>query len=442
MPNLSRITLICLILTAVTIGAFWQLKDNGFITYDDPAYISENPQVQGGLSRSGFLWAFSATTVAGNWHPLTWLSHMLDCQLYGVNPRGHHLTSLFIHLVNTLLLFWVWVRLTKRLWPSALVAALFAVHPLHVESVAWAAERKDVLSAFFWLTTMWAYLRYVERPGMGRYLLLPLSFALGLMAKPMLVTEPFVLLLLDYWPLGRWPQRPVVNSGRKKGKPTPGSGPHPAAWRLAWEKAPLFVLAAISCLITIIMQKGAGAVASMDKLPLGARLSNALVAYVSYLVKMLWPRNLAVFYPHPLSGFPGWQIAGAGLLLAGVTALVLRGARRYPYLPVGWFWYLGTLAPVIGIVQVGAQAMADRYTYLPLIGVFIILAFGAADLGAGRRPRQLALAASFSLALLACLIFSWRQAGYWRNSQTIFTQDLAVTGNNSIAYSNLGRAYD
>jgi protein O-mannosyl-transferase len=447
LPSLPRIAVVGLILTVLTISAFWQLKDNGFINYDDISYVTENPQVQGGLGRAGFLWAFT-TTAAGNWHPLTWLSHMLDWQLFGANPQGHHLSSLFFHVVNTLLLFLVMVRLTRRLWPSALVAALFALHPLHVESVAWASERKDVLSGFFWLITMWAYLHYVERPGTWRYLLILLSFALGLMAKPMLVTEPLVLLLLDYWPLGRWPTKPVATAGRRRGQAAPEPEPRRAAGRLMWEKAPLFALAAVSCPITIMAQKGSEAVISMDLLPLGNRVANALVAYVNYLAKMLWPQNLAIFYPHPLSGLPyslglaWWQIVGAGLALMGITTLALRGRRRFPYLPVGWFWYLGTLVPVIGLVQVGAQAMADRYTYIPLIGIFIILAFGAADLAAGIKRRQVALTALFGLALVACLFLTWRQVGYWRDSETLLVHAAAVTENNMMAYYALGQVYD
>ena len=449
LPSLPRIAVVGLILMVLTIGAFWQLKDNGFINYDDVAYVTENPQVQGGLSRAGFLWAFSATT-AGYWHPLTWLSHMLDWQLFGANPQGHHLSSLLFHVVNTLLLFLVMVRLTRRLWPSALVAALFAIHPLHVESVAWASERKDVLSAFFWLLTMWAYLRYVERPGTWRYLPVMVFFVLGLMAKPMVVTEPFVLLLLDYWPLGRWPQTPAVTGerGKRKGQAVPAPEPRRAAYRLLWEKVPLLALAAILVPITIIMQKKAWAVIDMELLPFWARMANALVAYVNYLVKMLWPLNLAIFYPHPLSGLPyslglaWWQIGGAGLILVGITILALRWGRRFPYLPVGWFWYLGTLMPVIGLVQAGGQAMADRFTYIPLIGIFIILAFGGADLAAARLRRRAVLTASFSLALLACLILTWRQVGYWKDSESIFSHALAVTENNFLAYANLGLAFD
>ena len=435
------IAAICLFLLGLTVGAFWQLKDNAFINYDDNVYVTDNPQVKDGLSFSGLGWAFTATSDA-NWHPLTWLSHMLDWQLYGANPRGHHLTSLFFHVVNTILLLLVLVRFTNRLWPSALVAALFALHPLHVESVAWVAERKDVLSAFFWLLTMWAYLRYVERPGAWRYLAVIATFTLGLMAKPMLVTEPFVLLLLDYWPLNRWSPGAQRAIGQRKAKPAPKSATGRGALHLVWEKMPLFALAATSCAITLLVQKGGGAVASTDIFPFGVRLSNALVAYVTYLFKMVWPINLAVFYPHPGPDLPGWQIVGAGLLLVACTSVAIRWARRFPYLPVGWFWYLGTLVPVIGLVQVGSQAIADRYTYIPLIGIFIILAFGSADLVSGRRRWQIKLASFCSLALVICVIFTWIQVGYWRNSTSLFSHALAVTEDNFIAYDKLGLAYE
>jgi tetratricopeptide (TPR) repeat protein len=439
MPSLARKAAICLALAVLTISVFWQLKDHSFINYDDNLYITENLPVQAGLSSAGLLWAFE-TTATGNWHPLTWLSHMLDWQLYGANPGGHHLTSLILHVINTLLLFLIMARLTKRLWPSALVAALFALHPLHVESVAWASERKDVLSAFFWLLTMGAYLRYAESPGTWRYLPVTVCFALGLLAKPMAVTEPFVLLLLDYWPLGRWPDRPAAAAGKRQGQSSPSPQVRRTACRLVWEKAPLFALAAISCLITYKVQQGA--MATVTALPLWARLGNALMSYVGYLVHLLWPLNLAVFYPYAANSLVWWKITGAALLLGGVTALAIRKARSIPYLPVGWFWYLGTLVPAIGLVQVGEQAMADRYTYIPLIGVFIILAFGAADLAAGQRRRQVALAVSGGLALLACLMLTWRQVGYWRDSATIFGRAVEVTENNYAAYNNLGLAYD
>jgi len=341
--------------------AFWQVKDHEFLGYDDQDYVTNNFIIQRGLTLDGLRWAFT-TIHFGNWHTLTWLSHMLDCQLYGLNPRGHHLTNLALHAANTVLLFLLLARITAALWPSAFVAALFALHPLHVESVAWVAERKDVLSSFFFLTTLWAYARYAAAPSLRRYLPVLFSFALGLMAKPMLVTLPFVLLLLDYWPLGRMaPETPIKMKGRKA-KRSADQRPKDQILGLVWEKAPLFALAAVSCVITLVGQKVA--MASLELTP-WSRIGNALVAYVSYLGKMVWPLNLAVFYPHPGNSLPLYQAVGASILLLGVTYLVLKKARRYPYLPVGWFWYLGILVPVIGLVQVGDQAMADRYTYIP-----------------------------------------------------------------------------
>lgn len=439
MSSPIRKALICLALMVLTTVAFWHLPENDFINYDDNLYVTENLQVQGGLSRAGLLWAMTATA-AGNWHPLTWLSHMLDWQLFGAKAGGHHLTSFILHVFNTLLLFLVLVRFSQRLWPSALVAALFALHPLHVESVAWASERKDVLSTCFWLLTMWAYLRYVERPGKWHYLLVMVCFTLGLMAKPMVVTLPFVLLLLDYWPLKRWPQRRAATGRPGRGKPPsqPASGQAP--WRLIWEKIPLLFLAALSCLITLLVQKQA--MPGIDLLPPAIRLANAMVAYVTYLGKLFWPLNLSVFYPYQTNTLAWWQPVAAALLLASLSGLVIRWGRKFPYLPVGWFWYLGTLVPVIGLVQVGEQAMADRYTYIPLIGIFIILAFGAADLAAGRRRRQVVLTASCGLALLACLVLTWRQVGYWQNSITLFGRALAVTKDNYLAYDKMGLAYD
>lgn len=302
---------------------------------------------------------------------------MLDCRFYGMSPGGHHLTNLLFHIANTLLLFFVLRRMTGALWQSAFVAALFALHPLHVESVAWVAERKDVLSTLFWMLTIWGYVRYVERPGIPRYLPALLFFSLGLMSKPMLITLPFVLLLLDYWPLGRFQFR--------------GSGGNHAnqrlfSLRLVWEKTPFFVLAAASSIVTYLVQKSGGAMGGMDLLPLNTRIANVLVSYVGYITKMIWPFRLAVFYPHPVP-LPVWQVGGASLLLVAISFLVIKGIRHRPYLAVGWLWYIGTLVPVIGLVQVGEQAMADRYTYVTLIGIFMIIAWGVPDFLARWRYR-------------------------------------------------------
>ena len=414
------------LLALLTFVVYHGLLRNDFITLDDRAYIVSNLHVTAGLTMRGIIWAFK-TNYQCNWHPLTWLSHMLDYTLYGGNPAGHHATSLLIHVANVLLLFFVLRRMTSRLgsaqagslWRSAFVAALFAIHPVHVESVAWAAERKDVLSAFFWLLTMWAYVRYTESPLRSRYALVMLTFALGLMAKPVLVTLPFVLLLLDYWPLDR-----LSTSRKSKDRWT----------NRVWEKVPLLIMSAASSLITYLVQRGA--MSPIDAIPIGARIANAIVAYQAYIWKMLWPNNLAIMYPHRFESLPHWLVLCSALLLAVMTSAVLM-ARKHRYVLVGWLWYLGTLIPMIGLVQVGLQAMADRYTYIPLIGLFIILAWGIGELGEGRAwgraMAPLACAAILALALVARI-----QVGYWKNTYTIFSHANKVTPNNHVALTELG----
>jgi regulator of sirC expression with transglutaminase-like and TPR domain len=444
---------------------FWQVNHCDFINYDDPLYVTENKNVQSGITMDGIQWAFT-TGHAANWHPLTWISHMLDVQLFGLQPQWHHLTNLLFHIVNTLLLFFVLYRMTKARWESAFVAALFALHPLHVESVAWVAERKDVLSTFFWMLTMGAYCYYVEQPKLQRYLIVVLFFALGLMSKPMLVTLPFVMLLLDYWPLQRFQQkksdqkiRTAVNKSvsgdRQKRK---AKSRHPVVeevsakkpadsgyqWALIrsllWEKIPLFALAALSSIVTYIVQQKGGTVSSFETVPLSIRTANAFVSYITYIGKMIWPNDLAVLYPR-VGLFPTWQIFGAVLLLIVVTLTVIWKAGRIPYLAVGWLWYIGTLVPVIGIVQVGFLARADRYTYLPLIGLFIMAAWGIPALIKNWRYRKEAVFAS-STAILVCLsIITWTQVRYWQNSITLFEHDLKVTDNNYTAYISRGAAY-
>ncbi len=467
MPKKKQILLISLLLAAAALIAFWQVMDCDFIRYDDGEYVTQNPHIQHGMTMEGIRWAFTTRHV-GNWHPLTWISHMLDVELFGFNPRWHHATNLLFHIANTLLLFLVFQRMTKALWPSAFVAVLFALHPLHVESVAWVAERKDVLSTFFWMLAMGAYVCYVERPGLQRYLAVIVFFALGLMAKPMLVTLPFVLLLLDYWPLRRFQPGKVaqeiraaanrpVSADRKKDKarkkqataagaltaqkpaarPDPWAGIRP----LFWEKIPFFILTALSCLVTFTAQQQAGAVRSIEAFPAGVRIANAFVSYVAYIGKMFWPANLAVLYPHPGLWPPG-QVWGAVFLLIAVTALIVWSAKRFPYFTVGWFWYLGTLVPVIGFVQVGSQAMADRYTYIPLIGLFIMAAWGIPELLKKWRFRKEALLAS-SLSILLCLFMvTWTQVGYWKDSLTLFDHTLNVTDHNSTIYYNRGVVYN
>jgi Flp pilus assembly protein TadD len=422
--------LIALILAVITVIAFWGVLGNQFIRFDDDTYITANPNVQTGLTSRNLLWAFNVG-YCGNWHPLTWISHMLDCRLFGLNPRGHHAVNLAFHVLNVLLLFFVLVRMTKSGWKSALVAALFAVHPLHVESVAWAAERKDVLSAFFWMLAMGAYVLYAERPSAGRYLAVMILFALGLTAKPMLVTLPLALLLLDYWPLGRL----------TFGKPAPKGSRSLRA--LAIEKIPLFVLCAGSAVITFIAQQRKEAVSSLDLIPLGVRIENALVSYASYIVKMLVPRNLAPLYPHPVAALPVWQVAGASLLLAAMTFFVIKARRSRPYLLVGWLWYIVTLIPVIGLVQVGGQAMADRYTYVPLIGLFIMGIWGMGDgetRGRGDTgARRLGMAAA-AVVLGALIIGTRIQVGYWHDEVSLFSHTLRSTRSNYVIHNSLGLA--
>ncbi|MGD0398957.1 MAG: tetratricopeptide repeat protein [Syntrophobacteraceae bacterium] len=485
----KQILLVCLLLTAAAIIAFQQLSQCDFINYDDDVYVTENIHIQDGITAQAIRWAFT-TGYAANWHPLTWMSHMLDVQLFDLKPRWHHLTNLLFHIANTLLLFCIFHRMTKAPWKSAFVAALFAIHPLHVESVAWVAERKDVLSTFFWMLTMVSYIHYVEQPRLKNYLAIFIFFALGLMAKPMLVTLPFTLLLLDYWPLQRLePKKSAqelstrVNeplyANKRKGKSsrnhTSGSGPapdsirgpvrtlpgmvkeeKPAAHKYQWavvqplllEKIPLLALAALSCIVTYFVQKKGGAVISIEAFPLGARIANGCVSYIIYIGKTIWPSNLAVFYPHPRLQ-PLWQVLGAVLFLGAVSFAVIRAAKRFPYLAVGWLWFAGTLVPVIGIVQVGSQAMADRYTYIPLIGLFVMAAWGIPDLlkkwQPTRPPRQEVLFASSVLILACFLIVTWIQVGYWRTSIALYDHSLKVTRpsvgilcNRGVAYSKLG----
>jgi Flp pilus assembly protein TadD len=427
--------LMSLLLILSILIAYWQVRNNEFIGLDDGMYATENPHVQGGLTLQGVFWAFT-TTRAGNWHPLTWLSHMLDVELGGLNPSGHHMTSLLFHIANTVLLFWVLLRMTRAPWSSSFVAVLFGLHPLHVESVAWVAERKDVLSTFFWMLTLWAYAYYVERQTLKRYVLVVLCFILGLLSKPMLVTLPFVLLLLDYWPLGRSNLDSSVHRRDKSFSLSP-FGREPSGARLILEKVPLFLFAAASSAVTFFAQRSSGAVGSLEKLPLGNRLANALVSYLTYIWKMIWPDGLAILYPHPIH-LPVWQAAGAGLLLVMVTILVIMAARKHPYFLVGWLWYVGTLVPVIGLVQVGAQAMADRYTYIPLIGLFIMVAYGIPHALTGSRFRKIALAFLGSLVILILLILTVEQVQRWKNSVTLFEHTLRVTVNNSMIHNNLG----
>jgi tetratricopeptide (TPR) repeat protein len=436
---MRRELLVSLLLIGTVLAAFAPVWNCGFVDYDDPDYVTQNPQVQSGLTLRGVVWAFTASHAA-NWHPLTWLSHMLDCSLFGLNPGPHHAVSLLLHLASTLALFAVMKRMTGTLWRSALVAVLFALHPLHVESVAWIAERKDVLSTFFWMLTLWAYAGYVERPGRRRYLLVVVAFALGLLAKPMVVTLPFVLLLLDFWPLKRF--RVSQMSAKKRPKPN-DSGNSNRPWlvfvHLVREKVPLFALSAAASLATLWVQRSWGAVLSADELAVSLRVENVLISYLAYIQKVLWPIHLSVFYPLP-TVWPASHTMGAGLALAILSLLAIRLAGRFPYLIVGWFWYLGTLVPVIGLVQVGAQSMADRYTYIPLIGLFIFAAWSIPEPGKIGRFSRAVLGSSAAALTLILMIFTWLQVRHWKSSISLFEHALAVNGGNYLAHGSLGLA--
>src|SRR6184192_2646969 len=409
--------LILLGLAVVTFAIYAQVIGHQFITLDDPTYIQENPMVNRGVTLRGLAWAFT-TFHATNWHPLTWISHMIDCQFFGMNAGRHLLVNALIHVANTLLLFWFLLRTTRARWPSALVAALFALHPLHVESVAWASERKDTLSTLFGLLSLIAYVRYVDAPSGIRYLWTGMTLALGLLAKPMLVTWPFVMLLLDYWPLRRWQSA--------KGKAETGK-----LRKLILEKIPFFILVAASAVITLIAQSRGGALRTLAHEPVALRLSNALVSYAKYVLLTFWPNHLAVYYPLAPRGIPSWQIVGAAFLLIGITAFCFIQRKIRPYLIVGWLWFLGTLVSVIGLVQVGGQTMADRYFYIPSIGLFIALVFGLADMAERRRVAPWIGAAIANAVLVILATLTNAQIHRWTDSFTLFKHVLAVTPPNA-----------
>ena len=526
-----RILLIYICLMVITLAVYWQLNRCDFIDYDDPTYVTENVNIQHGITTDAIRWAFTSG-YAANWHPLTWMSHMLDVQLFELNAHRHHLINLLFHIANTLLLFYVFHRMTKAPLKSAFVAALFALHPLHVESVAWVSERKDVLSTFFWMLTMAAYISYVEglravsRPqssasgspssvlsspaSIFRYLAVLIFFALGLMSKPMLVTLPFVLLLVDYWPLGRLTTEagrgPVAKRTHRKAIEQTGKGReqivHAAPdhekqrferkktaqgirteaktlsvnkrkakpkrtrivqttveeerpsddryqWALIrpllWEKIPLFVLAALSCIVTFSVQQNGGAVTSTGVIPLGVRVGNALISYVAYIAKTIWPGSLAVFYPYSRTQ-PAWLVFGAFLLFLAASVIAIRKAKRLPYLAFGWLWFTGTMVPVIGIVQVGTQSMADRYTYVPLIGLFAAGTWFATallqELKITHMQRKALLIGSSAAILASLFVVTYRQAGYWRSSMSLCNHALDVTENNDTILVVRGAAYE
>ena len=464
----SRLAGIGLLLVVATLVVYWPVIHCGFISMDDPYYFAANPHILSGLKGSNVVWAFT-TGHASNWHPLTWLSLMLDAQLFGPGSAGPHFTNLLFHLANTLLLFLLLRRLLSLrpdqnleatatpaavTWWSAVIAALFALHPLHVESVAWVTERKDVLSGFFFLLTLWAYVWHVQRQSRGEgressaqavpaldprlwtfdyyYCLALLFFALGLMSKSMLVTLPMVMLLLDWWPLRRVGRLHCVSAQQARGK-----------WQVAgvrsliWEKIPFFLLGAISCVVTFIVQQKGGAVGALTVVSVSDRINNVFVSYARYLGKTVWPMTLAI--PYPLPGhWPFWPVLGAVVLFAILCAAAGWWGRKFPFVMVGWFWFVGMLVPVIGLVQVGDQAMADRYTYLPLIGIFIILVLGAAEVGARWRVPWVAMGLLAAILLIGC---AWRtrvQAGYWRDSESLFSHARTVVENNYTACNDLG----
>ena len=419
---------VSLILVLAIAAVYFPVRDHDFISLDDGLYVTQNIHVNRGLSVESLKWALT-TNHAGFWIPLTWVSLMIDSHLFGLSAGHYHVTNVMIHIVNTLLLFFVLRRMTGAIWPSSVVAILFAVHPIHVESVAWVSERKDVLFAFFWMLAMWFYVRYAQNPGIRRYIPLMLCYILGLMAKPMIVTLPFVLLLLDYWPLKR------LQIKEKN---------HPAEQQqnlltLVLEKVPLFILTVVVSVITFVLQKSGGAVTSLSTLPVSDRLFNSLISYVKYLGKMVWPHPLAVLYSRP-DALPAWQWALSLILLLAFSILIFHYRKNHPYLPVGWLWFLGTMVPVIGIVQSGPQTMADRFAYMPFIGLYIMLAWGLQRMIA-RWPNRKAFALlTGAIAVTAFMLVARIQVGYWSNDLTLYAHTLKTTSNNFVVHRNYGMA--
>ncbi len=436
--------LISVALVAATLAVYWPVLKYDFVRYDDDKYITENRRITGGLTGDSIVWAFTRAHYH-MWHPLTTLSQMLDCKLFGLDPGRHHLTSLLFHLVNTVLLFLVLKKMTGAVWPSAFVAAVFALHPLQVESVAWLAERKNVLSGLFWILTIGAYVRYAQRPGVPAFLLVVLVFGLCIMTKPIVVTLPFVLFLLDYWPLERFRFGPKTGTEPADRHSPPALFPDESThlnfrkaqpWLLIVEKIPFFVLAAVLSVITFTAQRGGGVMSGLEKLPLKSRAANALISYLTYIEKMVWPSGLAVFYPHPAGKFSVVKAALSAVLLALLTILCLCLWRRRKYLATGWLWYVGTLVPVIGLVQVGAQARADRYMYLTMIGLLVVVAWAISDMVARyRRLRVLAFLAALVM-LTGAAVCTRLQLRHWKNSEALFRHALDVTQNNVVMHNN------
>lgn len=431
--------LVCLFIVIAILVVYWQVRNHTFVNFDDGSYILNNPHIRDGLNLEGIAWAFSFPGF-DYWHPLTWLSHMLDCHLYGLKAGMHHQISVILHILNSMLLFLVFKKMTGAIWRSALVAGLFALHPMNVESVAWLAERKNVLSTFFWLLTMLTYIYYSKGPSVPRYLVILFVYTLGLMSKPMLVTLPFVLLLLDYWPLCRINLAHSGSNNQKTPKSNNTDFQRSLNLHLVLEKIPLIILSVVGIFLSSLAVQRLGIVISTASVPMKLRIKNALVSYVSYIIKMIWPHNLAVYYPYPQT-LPLWQVTGAVLLLTCISFLVFREIKSKPYLAVGWLWYIGTLLPVIGLVQAGLwPAIADRFAYVPFIGLFFIIAWGVPDLVVRWHYRKIKLA-TIAVALFAVLMAtSCLQVGYWKNSITLFKHTLDVTYNNHIAHHKIGEA--
>ena len=413
-PDRQRL-IIYLVLTVVTFAVFWQVNQYDFINFDDPVYITENLHVQSGITLEGFRWAFS-TKYFGLWNPLVWLSFMFDYQLFGLNSGGYHLSNLILHILSTLLLFWLFNRMTGAIWKSAFVAGLFALHPLHVESVAWIAERKDVLSAFFWMLTLCLYVCYTEKPIIRRYLLVLFSFVCALMSKPMVITLPAVMILLDYWPLKRFELKKD----------------NLVLWQFK-EKIPFFILSVVVSVITLYAPYNP----SLRYYYLSSRIANAFVSFMIYLEKTFGPHDMSVFYPFP-AHIPVWQVLSASLLIIVITTVVIAMVKRLPYLFVGWLWYTITILPVIGIIQIGNYSMADRYHYLPSIGISVMLAWGIPLLFPRKDMHKKILFPAGIAALVILVVLTWKQCGYWKNSATLFSHSLQVTKNNYLAHNSLG----
>jgi len=429
--------LLCLLYA--TFAVYWKVQEHEFLNLDDDLYVTENAKVKAGLSKEGFLWAFR-TTATSYWHPLTVLSHMMDCEWYGLNAKGHHLNSLLIHIASTILLFITLKRMTGQPWQSMGVAAAFALHPISVESVAWVASRKSVLSTFFWMLTLWTYVRYTEKPGLTRYLLVFLCLGLGLLAKPTLVTLPFVLLLLDLWPLGRLHFARISGEQANRRNAIMACVQGATTRWVLGEKIPFLALSFASIWVSMATAQDRGILLSEGLVPLGLRIQNALVSYLVYMRKIIWPLDLAVFIPYPQS-IPLWEWVCAGLALATMTVWAIRVFSKRPYITVGWFWYVGTLIPMIGLAQQGLwPAVADRFVYIPQIGLFLMAAWGVGTLAEWTRIPRFVLLFSVAAVFLAMMTVTWMQAGYWKNNVTLYTRALEVTGTNFLASMNLGSA--